>query len=215
MVLVIIFIIIFYTSMIKDITYDALNQETNQFSGSMVLYLVLHIFYLCYDRVLYINQNRNRLKYQYILYNKKNMKQISQIQYELIQNKIYDLYDEVKTDNFIIPPDYIKTIKKDHEIAYIQIEYFNKILLQKYILHLFIVLAGHAFIFFYAPMYGNYNLNHNVFCSKDDISFDECNDFNDNPALICFYLLYLIYFIFSGMQIKKKIFIKSWIFYCK
>ena len=202
MVLVIIFIIIFYTSMIKDITYDALNQETNQFSGSMVLYLVLHIFYLCYDRVLYINQNRNRLKYQYILYNKKNMKQISQIQYELIQNKIYDLYDEVKTDNFIIPPDYIKTIKKDHEIAYIQIEYFNKILLQKYILHLFIVLAGHAFIFFYAPMYGNYNLNHNVFCSKDDVSFDECNDFNDNPALICFYLLYLIYFIFSGMQIK-------------
>ena len=43
MILVIIFIIVFYTSMIKDVTYGALNQETNQFSGSMILYLLLHI----------------------------------------------------------------------------------------------------------------------------------------------------------------------------
>ena len=67
---------------------------------------------------------------------------------------------------------------------------------------MFIVLAGHGFIFFYAPMVGNYNLNQYIFCSKDDEEFQECNDFNDNSTLIWFYILYIIYFTFSGMQIK-------------
>ena len=38
--LIILYIIVFYTSMVKDVTFDALNQETNQFSGSMILYLI-------------------------------------------------------------------------------------------------------------------------------------------------------------------------------
>ena len=88
MILVIIFIIVFYTSMIKDVTYGALNQETNQFSGSMILYLLLHIFYLCYDRVLYISQNRNNLKYQYIIYTKSNMKQTPKHNYHNIRKEI-------------------------------------------------------------------------------------------------------------------------------
>ena len=204
MILVIIFIIVFYTSMIKDVTYSALNQETNQFSGSMILYLVLHIFFLCYDRVLYISQNRNNLKYQYIIYTKSNMKQTPKNNYHNIRREIikkYD-YDEEKKENFTIPPEYVQENKRKYEIVPIQIETFNKNLLQKYILHLFIVLAGHIFIFIYAPLTGNYNINHIIFCSKDDEDFDECNDFKDNPALIWFYILYLIYFIFSGMQIK-------------
>ena len=204
MILVIIFIIVFYTSMIKDVTYGALNQETNQFSGSMILYLLLHIFYLCYDRVLYISQNRNNLKYQYIIYTKSNMKQTPKHNYHNIRREIIKKYeyDEEQKENFIIPPEYVKENKNKYEIVPIQIETYNKNLLQKYILHLFIVLAGHAFIFIYAPFAGNYNINHIMLCSTEDEDFDECNDFNDNPALIWFYILYLIYFIFSGMQIK-------------
>ena len=203
MVLVILFIIVFYTSMVKDVTFDALNQETNQFSDSMILYLILHIFFLCYDRVLYINQNRNSIKYKYIIYKKVNMKQISEIKFNSIKAEIAKTYNiNDKNDNFIIPPDYANTLRDEYEILNIQIEEYNKILLQKYILHLFIVIAGHAFIFFYAPLKGNYNLNHEILCSLEDGDYEQCNNFLENSALIWFYLLYMIYFIFSGMQVK-------------
>ena len=126
------------------------------------------------------------------------MKQTPKNNYHNIRREIikkYD-YDEEKKENFTIPPEYVQENKRKYEIVPIQIETFNKNLLQKYILHLFIVLAGHIFIFIYAPLTGNYNINHIIFCSKDDEDFDECNDFKDNPALIWFYILYLIYFIF-------------------
>ena len=194
MIFVILYIIIFYTSMVKDVTYGALIQVTNQFSGSMILYLILHIFFLCYDRVLYINQNinLNNIKYDYIIYDKKYM-----------NSKIFKQIGEQQNENPTISAEYAKFLKdKNFSIMYIQNETFNKILLQKYILHMFIVLAAHAFIFFYAPMTGNYSINKNIFCSKEDDDFEDCNDFNDNNYLIAFYIIYMIYFIFSGIQIK-------------
>ena len=209
MILVIIYIIIFYTSMVKDVTYsalnkiDQLNQVTNQFSGSMIIYLLIHIFFLCYDRVLYINQNRNNIKYEYIIYDKSTMKPISDNQLNEIKKEISEKYGDIQSkENFTIPAEYAKELKENYSIIYIQTEEFNKILLQKYILHMVIVLAGHAFIFFYAPMTGNYSINKNVFCSKEDEDYEDCNDFNDNKYLIGFYIIYMIYFTFSGMQIK-------------
>ena len=203
MILVNIYILIFYTSMVKDLTYDTFNQANTQFSGSMIIYLVLHIFFLCYDRVLYISQNRNNIKNQYIIYDRRSMEQIPEKDYPAITKKLIKKYEfdddkeeKEKKENEL------KSLKEKYEIVNIHKEEFNKNLLQKYILHMFIVLAGHAFIFFYAPMKGNYNLNHYIFCSKDNEGYDECNDFNDNPSLIWFYIIYLIYFTFSGMQIK-------------
>ena len=93
MILIIVFIFIFYTSMVKDVRYHEVTIEINkinQFSGSMILYLILHIFFLCYDRVLYISQNVNNIKYQYIFYDKlNNMKQISEKTFEMIKKDIF------------------------------------------------------------------------------------------------------------------------------
>ena len=206
MILIIVFIFIFYTSMVKDVRYHEVTIEINkinQFSGSMILYLILHIFFLCYDRVLYISQNVNNIKYQYIFYDKlNNMKQISEKTFEIIKKDILIKYNFEKEKNFIIPPVYMEKLRKRYEIVKIQIENFNTILFQKYLLHIFIVLSGHFFIFYYAPMEGNFNLNDEIFCPLDDGNDNECNNFEDNPTLICFYILYLFYFTFSGMQIK-------------
>ena len=206
MIFIIIYIIIFYTSMVKDVTYGLFEKVTNQFSGSMIIYLLIHIFFLCYDRVLYINQNinMNNIKYDYIIYNKSTMKPIPDYELNYLKSEIAEEYKNINiNENFTIPAEYAKKLKKNkYSIMYIQNETFNKILLQKYILHMFIVLSAHAFIFFYAPMYGNYTINKNVFCSKEDEDFEDCNDFNDNRCLIAFYIIYMIYFIFSGMQIK-------------
>ena len=209
MVLVIIFIILFYTTMIQDVTFNALSKETNQFSGSMIIFLIFHIIFLFYDRIIYINQNKNNIRYDYIIYDKVEKKALSETRYNQIKTDISMKYYNQKRDNFIIPADYAEKMRKNYNIVYIQNEEFNKPLLQKYILHIFIVLFIHAFIFFYSPMKGNYNMNRSVYCIKDededenDNSYLEfCNDFNNNWALIVFYLIYLTYFIFSGVQIK-------------
>ena len=203
MILIIVYIIIFYTSMVKDVRYNAFSLEVNkinQFSGSMIIFLIIHILFLCYDRILYIRQNVHNIKRQYIIYDKSNnMKQVSEKTYQMIKKDIANKYDIDIEKNFFIPPDYLEILRKKYEIVNVQIENFNKILFQKYILHIIIVLFGHFFIYFYAPMAGNYNLNDYIFCFADD---NECNNFEDNSTLAWFYILYLFYFIFSGMQIK-------------
>ena len=65
--------------MIKDKTFGSVSLQTKQFSGEMVCFLLLHIAILLLDRVIYIRQNRNHLKYEYILYDKKNKKIIDNI----------------------------------------------------------------------------------------------------------------------------------------
>ena len=53
-------------------------------------------------------------------------------------------------------------------------------------------------------MTGNMNLNQKIDCDKGDDNDDIklCNDFDKNWALIGFYIIYLFYFLFSGLQIK-------------
>ena len=201
MIVVIIFIVLFYTTMIQDVTFNALSQETNQFNSSMVIFLLIHIGFLFYDRIIYINQNRNNLKYHYIIYDKARKEPLSEARFNDMKTEIsMKYYNDNKRENFIIPSDYAEKLRKDHNIVYIQCEEFNTPLLQKYILHIFIVLFAHAFIFFYSPMTGNLNLNKSIFCNKDDDTI--CNDFDKNWALIGFYIVYLFYFLFSGLQIK-------------
>jgi len=109
-------------------------------------------------------------------------------------------------------------LEKKYNIFSIQKEEFNKILLQKYILHMVIIIISHLFIFFYCPMIGNNNIYGEVFCpekatekNNDDAEVDneseveadlKCNDFHYNVTLIIFYLIYIIYYISSGLQIK-------------
>ena len=203
MIFVIIFIILFYTTMIQDITFNALSEDTNQFNSSMVIFLLIHIGFLLYDRIIYINQNRNNIKYNYIIYDKSRNEELSESRFNHLKTEISREYYNIKRENFIIPSSYAEKMRKDYEIITIQMEEFNKPLLQKYILHIFIVLFAHAFIFIYFPMKGNYNINRVVYCQKiDDSGLDFCNDFNQNSALISFYIFYITYFLFSGMQIK-------------
>lgn len=57
--------------MVQDKTFGAVELDTKQFSGEMVIVLVIHVAILVYDRVLYINQNRKNLKFKYIFYDRK------------------------------------------------------------------------------------------------------------------------------------------------
>jgi len=122
-----------------------------------------------------------------------------------------------KTSVEIMNPE--NPILDDYEEIYLQNENSNTALVLKYILTMCMLLFTHIFIFFYLPYRGNYNLNFSVYCNenenlngfdnskggKNTIESDQtivCNNFNDNPKLIVFYLLHCLYYIFSALQIK-------------
>ena len=204
---IIIFILIFYTTMINDKTFGAIELDTKQFSGEMVLVLIIHVAILVYDRVLYINQNRKNLQFEYIFYDKVDGK-------PLPENIVLK---ESERNGQLIPPKRIESLKEKYNVICVQEEEFNSILLQKYILHMIVTIGIHLFIFYYCPMIGNNNIYGEVFCQErkieeeqtetdqdDNDNNDEvkCNDFSYNKALIFFYLIYLIYFVSSGLQIK-------------
>ena len=199
MVLITVYIVLFYTTMVQDVTFDYLSEVTKQFSGSMIVFLFFHVIILFYDRVIYTSQNRYDLQYDYIFYDKKTNEPITEKEFSNIKSDITSKYSEVKKEHFAIPFEYIEILKSKYDIVFIQNEKFNIPLLQKYILQLFLVIFSHIIIFFYFPMKGNLNLNGTLSC--EDIN-ESCNDFPQSPALIFFYCLYVIYFISSGLQIK-------------
>ena len=205
MALIIIFILIFYTSMVKDATFGAVELDTKQFSGEMVLVLLFHVAILVYDRVLYISQSRSNLKFEYMFYDKETGKPVD-------ENTILRPSEHEKDK--LISPKIMETLKEKYNVINIQTEDFNRTLLQKYILHMAITILSHLFIFFYCTMIGNNNLYGNVFCPEKDKEAEnldendedyesyQCNDFRYNYTLIICYILYVIYLISSGLQVK-------------
>ena len=80
--------------------------------------------------------------------------------------------------------------EKDYEIVSYQYEGCQTGLLMKFGMQIATVLGIHIFIFFYLPFYG-------VVDTSEDL-----NTLSNNPFILLFYLLYIFYFVFSGLQIK-------------
>ncbi len=184
--------------MIQDKTFGAVSVDINQFSGEMVIFLVFHVVFLVYDRIIFVCQNRNNLSYEYFFYFKETCNQIPEEEYSQIKSNITKNYKGKKQENFVIPVECIEELQKKYNIVYIQKEEFNIPLLNKYVLHIFITLLAHVWLFFYMPIQGNININNQIYCVEGEV----CNDFLYNPFLIICYILYVIYLTGSGLQIK-------------
>ena len=198
--IIIIYILLFFTQMAQDKTYGPVNLNTTQFSGNMVLFLILHIAMLVYDRIIYLSQNKTGLKYKYFIY-KINKLYIGIFISKEEYNNIKSGYWLDKEKPYHFSPNVIKSLKDNgYNIMYIQTEQFNKPLLQKYILHIFSTFICHFFAFFYFPMTGNNNLLNTVYCNEQDSNL--CNDFTNNAFIIIFYILYIVYLYFSSVQIR-------------
>ena len=204
MVILIFYVLFFYTTMVQDKTFGAVDISTNQFSGMTIILVLIHMIILIIDRVIYLSQNRYWVKYEYNFYDKKRYKLITEnnLEYKDIKESIIKLYpDCIKKKDFKIPLEYMPELNKNYNVIIIQNEKFNFPLLEKYILHIFLTIISHIFIFFYITMYGNYNIYNAVYCIKEE-STDECNNFLENKTIIIYYMIFLIYYIFSGLQIK-------------
>ena len=71
MVILIFYVLFFYTTMVQDKTFGAVDISTNQFSGMTIILVLIHMIILIIDRVIYLSQNRYWVKYEYNFYDKK------------------------------------------------------------------------------------------------------------------------------------------------
>ena len=198
MILLIIYVLIFYTTMVKDKTYGDINISTNQFSGMSIILVLIHMIILILDRVIYLSQNRYKIKYDYILYTKEGKKLGKRESSDKILSTIKLFKNE---DKQLYTFEHLNTLSGENIISIYQNENSNNPLKLKYALHIILTFLSHAFIFFYITMSGNYNIYNATYCIKTKYT-DECNDFQENRVTIVFYILYLFYLTYSALQIK-------------
>ena len=199
--LICLYILVFYNNMVQDNTFDTINLNTSQFSGNMVLYLILHVIILVTDRIIFVSQNRDNLQYEYIFYKRNENNQQGELLTEVEENKLKsEISKNAKSIYKItnLPRQEIEKQLQTYNIVFIQKETFNYPLLIKYIMHIFIVLCDHLIIFLYFPIKGNHNLGSTVHCLNED----ECNNFTKNYLIWIFYIFNLIYMVLSAEQIK-------------
>ena len=197
MILIIFYVLIFYTTMVKDKTYGDVNISTNQFSGLSIIFVLIHMIILIIDRIIYLRQNRYQINYEYVLIDKDEKIYSKEESMAIIGKKFNDYKDNTR----LLPYKELQKLKEEYNISIFQDEPFNTPLFEKYILHIFLTLCSHGLIFFYITMSGNYNIYNAVYCLKDKHT-SECNDFQENLSTIFFYILYLFYLTFSSLQIK-------------
>ena len=201
LMLIIIYLILFYTKMDQDRTFGAVSMQTTQFSGAMVLWVFVYVIFAVIDRVIYIRQSRNHLQFEYKYYHKNTGVLATADEVQEIEDSVYQSNPElIEKKHFEIPLLQLEQIEQRYNIVIIQKEPPNYPLIMKYVLNIVITIVVHITAFFFLPMYGNMKLNGNVYCTKEDK--DSCNDFISNIWIIMFYLLNLLYIFVSSLQIK-------------
>ena len=182
---ILVYIIIFYTQMEQDkLIIDLETFQVNQFSGKMVLFAFIHLLLLVFDRFIFLKNSRKVKKIAYKIYSKQTGEDVTtefSNQYNITNN-----YEKAK----------IKCEQQSdlYNIVCYQFEGTQVGLIFKFLVQVFTVLLIHFYVFCYFPIQGNINLQ----TPNEQTN----NEFLSNPFLIAFYILYIGYFIFSGMQIK-------------
>ena len=191
-IIILIYIIFFYTKLEQDsIIYNANVFKLKQFSGNMVIFAFVHVFILTFDRFLYL---RNTGKLKSIAYKVFNTQTGDDITFKFKKYK----YDDLK--KLIEIQDNKKENKNELLLSSYQIEDIQFALIIKYITQIILVVFIHLFIYFYLPSKIKVNPNQE---EENIIEADKNNkNITKNIYISIFYILYIFYFLFSGLQIK-------------
>ena len=178
LIIILIYIIFFYTKMEKDkMVYNLDTFKLKQFSGNTVIFAFIHVFLLVFDRFLYLKNARRLQKISFKVYDKITGEDIT-IKYR--HYKYEEVTNRLEKDN------------KKEVIAY-QYEDCQLGLLMKYITLILTIVFIHYFIYFYLPK--------TTFTNQQSLN-QSVNRISDNYYTLVFYVLYMFYFLFSGLQIK-------------
>ena len=173
-ILILLYIILLYTKMEKEQEVFNVNiLSLKQFSGNMAIFAFLHVFLIVFDRFIYLKNTRKLKKIEFKVYNKKTGEDIT------IKYRFYTYFEVLNKLN-----------ENDFEIVSYQYEGCQTGLLMKFGLQIVTVIFIHIFIFFYFPFHGIIDKT------------EKLNKLSNNIFILIFYLLYIFYFVFSGLQIK-------------
>ena len=174
-----------------SIIYNSNVFQLKQFSGNMVIFAFIHVFILTCDRFLYLRNTGKLKKIAYKVYNKNTGEDVT---YKFNKYKYNDIerYIEIKNKNDDSIVNY--TLSSYH------IEEAQIGLIIKFITQIILVILIHLFIYFYLPytIKTAPDINEN---GSEEITFSNKN-INKNIYVSIFYVLYIFYFLFSGLQIK-------------
>ena len=188
-IIILIYIIFFYTKMEKDsIVYNANVFKPKQFSGNMVIFAFIHVFIIVFDRFLYLKSARRLKTIKFKVFDKNSGRDITR-RYENWNFARIMEYTEAKNK-----------INHNYEVVTFQFEDTQLGLLFKFVTHIILVILIHVFIYFYLPTKSVITSDGNKTNIKDmDIIK---NTVNTNIFIFIFYALYILYFFFCGLQIK-------------
>ena len=65
--------------MVRDENYGSLSLDVQQFNGLMVIYFIIHVIILIFDRAILLFQNTSNIRYKYYLYNKSDFNNLNDI----------------------------------------------------------------------------------------------------------------------------------------
>ena len=190
-IIILIYIIFFYTKMERDsIIYNASAFKLKQFSGNMVIFAFIHVFILVFERFLYLKNIRKLKLISFKVFDKKTGEDVTYKFKKYKFNEVVEYTEKNKNEN------------NQYEIVSFQFEDTQLGLLLKYITQIVVVIFIHIFIYFYLPkqsqLYSNVDnakiTNKNIHLKKNEVT--------SNIFIFIFYVLYIFYFIFSGLQIK-------------
>ena len=185
-IVILIYIIFFYTKLEQDsIIYNANVFKLKQFSGNMVIFAFIHIFLLTFDRFLYLRNSGKLKKVAFKVFNTRLGKDIT---YKFQKYK----YDDVQR--------YIESKNNDehnYAISLYQIEDTKIALIIKFITQIILVIFIHFFIYFYLPSKIRVNSD-----EESEKTINNKKNISNNAYVSIFYFLYILYFFFSGLQIK-------------
>ena len=173
-ILILIYIIFLYTKMEREQEIFNVNiLSLNQFSGNMAICAFVHVFLIVFDRFIYLKNTRKLKKIEFKIYSKKTGEDLT------IKYRFYTYLEVLNKLN-----------ENEFEIVSFQYEGCQTGLLMKFGLQIATVLGIHIFIFFYFPFYGVIDKTKTL------------NKLSNNNFILIFYILYIFYFVFSGLQIK-------------
>jgi hypothetical protein len=79
----------------------------------------------------------------------------------------------------------------------------EKAVIVKLLLHYILLISVHLLVFWYYPLKGNFDKNNNNLYCENLLDEATCNNFQINRSLQIFYILFLIYFIYAGIQQRE------------
>ena len=220
-IIIALYIFLFYQTMER--TADGISESLkyNQFSGAMVFMLFAQIFFIIFERYIYLLSPRKWRDFEMFRFTSQNVD--SKKERELLKRISSGLEGETPKEKFrkivkrlIIVMriykigskqlkskiDNLQTTKQDKSKTFD--DYRDNPLFKKYIFQICLFVFINSVIFILLPIMGNVKESGEQLCNSMyyESTKSKCNYTNENSYSWFFYCLYTVYFILSAIQIR-------------